>query len=395
MTIPNNIRIVMLVSPTQTFEWDWLNAARQCSEVLALEHSKTGLDWPPLPDFPVLARNPDHSDHYRVLRPKKLPRRLFGPLADFRSVALLTDVLKYLASIHGQIDLVHTHFYAGARFMPDVRRKTGIPYVITEHSSAFTLASPDKSINSRGLRIANRAYKHATTVMPVSHSLEQAIHQRGLSGNFVVVDNPVDTSVFYPDELEKPASREPAFQLVSVGRLAAVKGYDVLLHALRRVVDVVPTVNLRIAGGGPCKTQLLELRAQLELERHVEFLGPQPRNVIAPLLRESDAFVLASRTENLPVVLIEAMASGLPVIATRVGGVPEMVRDDVTGKLVRPNDPDDLADAIRHIIERRHTFDARAIATTASDRYSLNAIGSVLTEIYQSATRSWSDPTAA
>ena len=109
------------------------------------------------------------------------------------------------------------------------------------------------------------------------------------------------------------------------------------------------------------------------------FLGERPKDEVAELMREANLFVLPSLAENLPVVLIEAMASGLPAVATRVGGVPEML-DAQDGELVDPGDPAALAGAIRTAAARE--FDSPAMAARAAERYSYAAVCARWSEIY-------------
>jgi len=102
---------------------------------------------------------------------------------------------------------------------------------------------------------------------------------------------------------------------------------------------------------------------------------------VAELMREADLFVLSSLHENLPVVLIEAQASGLPAVATRVGGVPELVDDDA-GVLVEAADPGALAEAIAHALEGREGFDADALAGRAAERFGFEAVVGRWSDLY-------------
>jgi glycosyltransferase involved in cell wall biosynthesis len=102
------------------------------------------------------------------------------------------------------------------------------------------------------------------------------------------------------------------------------------------------------------------------------------------MMRASDLFVLPSRFDNLPCAVVEALASGLPVISTTVGGIPELV-DEQSGRLVPPDDPGALAGALQSTLENIDAFDRSAIAAAADDRYSLEVVGKRLTQIYESA----------
>lgn len=131
----------------------------------------------------------------------------------------------------------------------------------------------------------------------------------------------------------------------SVGRLEEPKkGLTVLLSAARRVVDQFPKARFVIAGDGPDRARLEKMSAELNLISHVRFIGAQKN--VWPLFDAFDVFVLPSRWEGFGIVLLEAMARGLPVVATRQGGVPEVVVDRETGTLVPVNDESALAEAI-------------------------------------------------
>jgi glycosyltransferase involved in cell wall biosynthesis len=133
---------------------------------------------------------------------------------------------------------------------------------------------------------------------------------------------------------------------VSVGSLVENKGHRVLIDALRILVPQHPRLRLFIAGDGPLRTELEEYVRRSQLSAHVRFMGIVKD--IRCVLRLADIFILPSRyREGLGLAILEAMQHGLAVIATRIGGVPELVDDGVTGTLVTPNDPRILAQAIR------------------------------------------------
>jgi glycosyltransferase involved in cell wall biosynthesis len=131
------------------------------------------------------------------------------------------------------------------------------------------------------------------------------------------------------------------------GRLTAQKSLDDLLVALA----AVPGADLAILGDGPERGRLERSATELGLDGRVRFLGSAPRDGVLRLFRAADAAVLSSSWENFPHTVVEALAVGTPVVATSVGGVPEIVVDGVNGLLVRPGAPAELATALRRLVE--------------------------------------------
>lgn len=144
------------------------------------------------------------------------------------------------------------------------------------------------------------------------------------------------------------AGADSPLRLLYLGRLAAGKGLRELLHALARLQQAEPVVaRLAVAGSGPELDSLAALARDLGLAAAVRFCGVVRGESKSQLLGESDVFVLPSEAEGMPCALIEAMAAGLPVVATRVGAIPDLVADGVHGVLVPARDPAALADALR------------------------------------------------
>jgi glycosyltransferase involved in cell wall biosynthesis len=172
-----------------------------------------------------------------------------------------------------------------------------------------------------------------------------------------------------------------------VGRLAYQKGVDVLLHAWRIVREHLPESEqprLAIVGMGPRQAQLEQLAATLDIVDSVEFAGLQ-RDVVAWLSR-SDVLVLPSRWEGMPNAVLEAMASGLPCIATRVSGSEDIIQHGANGLLVAPDDPEELAGALLSLLRdpALGLQYGRAARATAEEYYSLGHILDVYLALYQS-----------
>jgi colanic acid/amylovoran biosynthesis glycosyltransferase len=164
----------------------------------------------------------------------------------------------------------------------------------------------------------------------------------------IVVHCGVDTDVFQP--LPRDAGNGPV-EILSVGRLMPFKGQAVLLEAVAELTRAGRDVHATVIGAGPSRERL-ELRArELGLERKVTFAGAVGQDEIRRYYERADVFCLSSFAEGVPVVLMEAMAMELPVVAPRIMGIPELVEDGVSGLLVPPGRPDRLADAVGSLID--------------------------------------------
>jgi glycosyltransferase involved in cell wall biosynthesis len=136
-------------------------------------------------------------------------------------------------------------------------------------------------------------------------------------------------------------------------------------------------------GQGELREELEEQSRRLGLGERVRFLGERPKEEVAELMRGAHLLVLPSLFENLPAVLIEAMASGLPSVASGVGGVPELL-DPAVGTMVPPGDPEALAAGIEATLADLDRFDPQALADRARERYGYEAVGRIWDEIYES-----------
>jgi len=166
------------------------------------------------------------------------------------------------------------------------------------------------------------------------------------------------------------AGRRGAGSIVFVGRLAAVKGAPVLLEAFRAVRAAHPQATLTLIGDGPLRADLEARAAALGLDDAVAFTGYLSQQAVADRLADADVFVLPSFAEGVPVVLMEAMASGLPVVTTRIAGIPELVEHGVSGLLVPPGDVEALAAALTGLLAdpaRRARMGAAGRATVAAE----------------------------
>jgi glycosyltransferase involved in cell wall biosynthesis len=161
--------------------------------------------------------------------------------------------------------------------------------------------------------------------------------------------------------------------------LYGAKSYDVLLRSLAQL-----DVGLDMVGDGALRGELEELARWLGVADRVTFHGVLPKAEVARMMREAELLVLSSRFENNPTAVLEALVSGLPVVARAVGGVPELVTE-ANGRLARPQDPGDLAAQVSAALGA--TFDRAAISADAQQRYGTATVDDQLAEVYRSVIR--------
>lgn len=248
-----------------------------------------------------------------------------------------------------RFDVVHVHspsVAAGARVALRARRQRP-SIVYTEHNSAECYRSPTRWGNWATYPLDDARFA-------VSSAARDSTPERLQSRTEVLVHG-VDVAGILALAPQREAVREslgvgPDECLVGVvANLRIEKALEVLLHAARHVLDEDPTVRFVSLGQGPLEAELLAERDRLALGDGFRFLGfrPDVRSVMAGL----DVFTLSSDIEGLPVSVMEAKSLGLPVVATGVGGLTEMVTDDVDGLLVPRRDPVALATAFRRVID--------------------------------------------
>ena len=221
---------------------------------------------------------------------------------------------------------------------------------------------------------------HFVVVSPDLHQWAQdSLQLRPPKLQFVY--NGIDTVAFACNRQIDPAQ---PFTFIAVGRLAEVKNHLLLIDAFARLQTQVPQqARLQIVGDGPMREALANHITQLNLQQDVTLLGN--RDDIPRLMCDADAFVLSSNYEAMPMTALEAMASGLPVIATDVGGVSNIVRHNVTGLLVPASDPEALANAMQQVMARTNDIIAMARRgqQVTNETYSADAMKRHYLQLYR------------
>jgi len=182
---------------------------------------------------------------------------------------------------------------------------------------------------------------------------------------------PID-QVYNGIDLPKAASLPDAKNVLYIGRLEHVKGVEVLLRALPAVTAEVPDVHLDIVGDGPDRRRLEALANELVVNEWVTFRGWLQGKAVTNAYKNARVQAVPSIwPENLPTVVIEALAVGRPVVGSRVGGIPELIRDGVTGKIVEPGNSDDLAKALISLLKDPNLANKADAAHTDAERFAL------------------------
>lgn len=205
-------------------------------------------------------------------------------------------------------------------------------------------------------RLTLRTLREADLVLTVSEHLRRTVIRMDVPTERVrAVPNGCDTSVFHrgePDLARRELGIEESASLVLyVGRLDLAKGLDELVRATAQIASQAPTLQLVLVGDGPARAQLEFLAMELGIAELVRFVGPCPSSEVARWMRAANVFALPSYCEGCPNVVLEALSCGLPVVATDVGGIPELV-DEKCGILVHPQDPVALANALSIALNR-------------------------------------------
>lgn len=257
-------------------------------------------------------------------------------------------------------DLVHVHgFRIDHVWAVAWARSRGIPVVYTEHGTAtdweglYEQDAPENLLRADVIAsISERSREALYAYIPRETTVEIAPH---------VLDLPRQ----WTGEGEASPSKDSPLRVTCVARLQKEKGVDRLLLAVKEMHDEGLRVRLLLAGDGPDRRRLGEMVSRLGLEGTVAFRGRFRPDDLGSLMAETDVVALPSLTEGMPLALFEAMAYGKAIVATRVGGVPELIRHEETGLLVEPDDPGAIAGALARLHRERELRTALGVAARA------------------------------
>ncbi|MGE5533873.1 MAG: glycosyltransferase family 4 protein [Bacillota bacterium] len=277
----------------------------------------------------------------------------FLPIYPIHSSLFGASVNSILHSYEKDFDIIHAH----SPLSPPLRTK--LPIIVTMHTTGIEQVRYMEVTNAKSfldtlffksfrLRVEKQTLKKANLVTSVSHKvaeeLEQYYHVK--KDSVVTIGNGVDTRHFFP-----PDSRSKKLNILYSGRLGYRKGLVDLVKSAELIIPKHPEVNFVFAGKGPFEHALKTLVESSGYKEHFQFLGFVESKELLQCYQSASMFVLPSHYEGLPTVLLEAMASGLPVIATDVGGVKDVVLHGKNGLIIPVKDSKAIAYAILRLLD--------------------------------------------
>nr|WP_305959854.1 glycosyltransferase family 4 protein [Aurantiacibacter sp. 219JJ12-13]MDP5263217.1 glycosyltransferase family 4 protein [Aurantiacibacter sp. 219JJ12-13] len=308
--------------------------------------------------------------------PGKRVMRLHLRQSKNRPTHLPSLIRSFWALLRARPQVVHVHFLTQrVHYFLFWRRLFGFRVVLTAHGSGLLRPWPQDAPH------LGRFLREADEVTAVSPALiEAAGKYEGVdAARIAMIPNGIDTEFFSPAPTQSVGTH-PA--LVSVGRLDPVKGHDVLIRALPDILDAHPETRLVIVGDGECEADLRALAEKLNVAGNITFAGSLGPGEIRDRLQMSDLFVLPSRSEGMPVALLEAMACGVPCVASEVGGVAATVAD--AGVLVPSDDPKALGSQVASLLADDSSRQRlAALARSRAEQFALDRTVARYEEVYE------------
>jgi len=234
--------------------------------------------------------------------------------------------------------------------------------------------------------ISNSILKNAKVVIALTENMRSKV-QEIYNREVFIIPNGIEPKRF--GNLSKEAMRnklgtkKEEKNILFVGTLKSVKGVKYLIEAVGIVKEKVPEIKLLLVGDGGERKNLEKLVEELNLENYVTFIGKIPNEEVPKYMMISDVFVLPSLSEGLPITILEAMASGLPIVATKVGGLPEIVRERENGFLVEPKNSKEIAEKVLYLLSNDKIRNSISLNNKEKAKnYSWDSIVDKLTKVY-------------
>ncbi len=299
----------------------------------------------------------EQREGMRVIRlpahKKEWTRHTLSELVSFM-ISGMQSLDRVLAEVRPDVVLAHFTLPAG-RLAQWIHRKTGVPYFVVLHGSDVPGYQPKRfGWVYRLIRPITRSiWRNAHGVIAVSAELRDLALQTWPGGDLHVIQNGVDVSEFHPRDAA-PRAKEGKLKAVVVAQLIERKGLQFLLQALAGLpAPLRSRLDVAIYGVGPYACVLESLALSLNVNEAVTFHGLAKHEQLPEIMREAELFILPSLQEGLPLSLLEAMSSGLAIVATRVGGIPAVLQDREQALLVDAADSAQLQTALAEVIQSK------------------------------------------
>jgi len=271
----------------------------------------------------------------------------------------------------GTPDVIHANIIPVSRIALLIHRFTRIPYIISEHWTIF-LGNDRNKIQGNFAKPVSKAF----ALVPVSGNLKDAMISSGFKGRYFVVPNVVDT-VLFNINLNATPGRKRMLHVSSMKE--DHKNILGIIRAVRFLREMRDDFEMTFVGDAtPVQKNLV---SQTGLSDCVIFTGEVEHSKVAGYMKHSDMLVMFSNWENLPCVILEAFSCGLPVISTRVGGIPEWLNDE-NGILIDPGDEKGLCDGMNYLLDHYQEYDKEQLHQYAVRNFSPEVIASKFLDIY-------------
>lgn len=283
---------------------------------------------------------------------------------------------RYIAD-HGKPDIIHAHaMNYGGILAHQISKKYNIPFVLTEHSSIYAR----NLVRKNQWRAMHQAAQNCAARIAVSRDFCTLLQTKYHGLNWAYLPNILGEN--FAQDFDFPTKNTEEFIFCSVAHLRPLKGFDILLPAFAQARKKYPNFKLIIGGDGRERQRLHQLAADLQLGESVQFEGALNTGGVLQLMRQSNAFILASRTETFGIVFIEALSQGLPVIATRCGG-PETIVTPENGILVPTENTAALAQAMIDLYENRQHYSPQTLRQNCLNEFGETAVVQKLLNIFE------------
>lgn len=288
-------------------------------------------------------------------------------------------VFETLRGSWGMPDIVHVQaLWPAALIARDIKRRYGVPYVVTEHSEEYLPESRRRLVRTPGMLplVLRPLARGAARTIAVSRYLGGRLEELGLAHRLEVIPNVV------PETMALPRPGSPPHAIAHVSIMGPAKDIPGLITAVARLRERRSDFVLRLVGDGESRAEVEAQVAALGLGDVVEFLGPQNAEQVADTFAASAFTVVSSTHETFSVVAVESLMAGRPVVSTRCGGPEEFITPEV-GLLVDAGDPDALADGLGWMLDHAADFDPALLHAYAMERFAPDVVAQRILSVYR------------